>query len=56
MTRQLSPAELQQVMELYRSGLSTYKLAAQFGTNRHTIASHLKRGGVTLRSPYDRPT
>ena len=50
MTRRLSPAELDQVIELYRLGLSTYKLARRFGTDRHTITGHLRRGGVTLRS------
>jgi DNA-binding CsgD family transcriptional regulator len=50
MTRRLSPEELEQVTELYRLGLSTYKLAQRFGTNRHTIAGHLRRGGVELRS------
>jgi DNA invertase Pin-like site-specific DNA recombinase len=52
MTRRLSPTELQQVIELYRLGLSTYKLARQFGTNRHTITGHLRRGGVALRSRH----
>jgi DNA-binding CsgD family transcriptional regulator len=50
MTRRLNPDELAQVLELYRLGLSTYKLARQFGTDRHTITGHLRRGGVTLRS------
>jgi DNA-binding CsgD family transcriptional regulator len=50
MTRRLTPAELEQVIELYRLGLSTYKLARQFGTDRHTITGHLRRGDVTLRS------
>lgn len=44
------PGELQRIFDLYRSGQSTYQLARQFGTNRHTITSHLRRGGVTLRS------
>jgi DNA invertase Pin-like site-specific DNA recombinase len=50
MTRRLTPAELDHVIELYRLGLSTYKLAQRFGTDRHTITRHLRRGGVTLRS------
>lgn len=50
MTRQLTPDELDQVFALYRLGKSTYQLARQFGTNRHTITSHLRRGGVSLRS------
>lgn len=52
MTRRLTPAELDQVVELYRMGLSTYKLAKQFGTDRHTITGHLRRGGVELRSSH----
>jgi DNA-binding CsgD family transcriptional regulator len=50
MTRRLTPDELSQVLEMYRLGLSTYKLARQFGMDRHTITGHLRRGGVTLRS------
>jgi DNA-binding NarL/FixJ family response regulator len=48
MTRQLATDELRQVFDLYRLGKSTYQLAHQFGTNRHTITSHLQRGGVLL--------
>jgi DNA invertase Pin-like site-specific DNA recombinase len=50
MTRRLTPDELQQVLELDRLGKSTYTLARQFGTDRHTTTRHLRRGGVTLRS------
>ncbi|MDT5255116.1 MAG: hypothetical protein QOD10_196 [Mycobacterium sp.] len=50
MTRRLSPDELDQALELYRLGKSTYKLARQFGTDRHTITRHLRQGGVELRS------
>jgi DNA invertase Pin-like site-specific DNA recombinase len=50
MTRRLTPDELQQVLELYRLGKSTYTLARQFGIDCHTITRHLRRGGVTLRS------
>ena len=50
MTRRLNPAELEQVIELYRLGLSTYNLARRFGTDRHTITGHVHRGGVALRS------
>jgi DNA invertase Pin-like site-specific DNA recombinase len=50
MTRRLTPEELSQVLELYRLGVSTYKLARQFGTDRHTITRHLRQGGVELRS------
>jgi len=50
MTRRLTPDEQEQVLELYRIGTSTYQLARQFKTDRHTITGHLRRGGVTLRS------
>jgi DNA invertase Pin-like site-specific DNA recombinase len=50
MTRRLTPDELQQVLELYRLGKSTCTLAREFGTDRHTITRHLRRGGVALRS------
>ncbi len=49
MTRRLTPDEVNQVLELYRLGLSTSPLARQFGTDRHTITGHLRRGGVELR-------
>jgi DNA-binding CsgD family transcriptional regulator len=52
MTRRFSPDELEQIIDLYRRGLSTHKLARQFGTDRHTITGHLRRAGVTLRSRY----
>jgi DNA-binding CsgD family transcriptional regulator len=48
-TRRLTPDELRQVLNLYRLGKSTYTLARQFGTDRHTITEHLRRGGVTPR-------
>ena len=49
MIHRLTPDELCQLIELYRSGISTYKLARQFGTDRHTVTGHLRRGGVELR-------
>lgn len=49
MTRRLNPTELSQLVELYRLGMSTYKLARQFGTDRHTITRHLRHQGVGLR-------
>ncbi len=49
MTRRLTPDEVNQVLDLYRLGLSTYTLARQFGTDRHTITRHLRLGGVELR-------
>jgi DNA-binding MarR family transcriptional regulator len=48
MPRRLSPTELSQLIELYRLGVSTYKLARQFRTDRHTITRHLRRHGVEL--------
>ena len=48
MDRRLSLTELNQLTELYRLGMSTYELARQFGTDRHTITRHLKRANVTL--------
>ncbi len=49
MTRRLTPDEVNQALELYRAGKSTYTLARQFGTDRHTITRYLRRGGVELR-------
>jgi hypothetical protein len=50
MTRRLTPDEQKQVVDLYRLGTSTYQMARQFGSDRHTITGHLRRGGVSLRS------
>jgi len=38
------------VFEIYRLGKSTYQLARQFGRTVTPITSHLRRGGVELRS------
>jgi transposase-like protein len=49
MNRKLSPVERTQLVEQYQSGKSTYELARQFGTDRHTIARHLRHEGIELR-------
>ena len=49
MNRKLSQAEVAELVERYRSGRSTYDLAQQFGTDRHTVARHLRRAGIGLR-------
>jgi hypothetical protein len=50
MTRQLSPAEHAQLVELYGAGTSAYQLARGFNTDRHTVTRHLRHRGTTLRS------
>jgi DNA-binding CsgD family transcriptional regulator len=49
MNRKLSRSEVQELVERYRSGKSTYNLALQFGTDRHTIGRHLRHAGMELR-------
>ena len=48
--RRLSPGEVDQMVEDYRSGVgSIYDLAAIYGVHRNTISMHLKARGVHLR-------
>jgi len=47
--RRLTLAERVQLAEQYQLGLSALDLARQYGINRHTVAKHLRKEGVTLR-------
>ena len=40
-----------QIVRLYKSGLSTYPIAARLDTTPRTIARRLKRAGIILRGP-----
>ena len=46
MSRQLSPTERSQIVELYHSGKAMNELARQFGIHRCTVAKHLQRAGI----------
>ncbi|MFV0252065.1 MAG: helix-turn-helix domain-containing protein [Beutenbergiaceae bacterium] len=47
----LSEAQIDQVVDLYQGGMSMNKIAERFRAHRHTIAAHLVRRSVPLRSP-----
>lgn len=46
--RHLSKSEIDQIIELYSEGASTYELASQFGCHRSTISRALKNAGVEV--------
>ena len=46
--RHLSTSEIDLLIAAYKSGKSTYELAAQFGCDRTTVSNTLKRQGVTV--------
>ena len=50
MNRKLTPAERSKLAEEYRFGLSVLELARKYNTHRHTVAAHLEREGVAVRS------
>jgi transposase-like protein len=47
--RKLSTAEIDKLVQQYKSGATVYELAEQFGIHRTTASLHLHRHGVTLR-------
>ncbi len=50
----ITKAQVALAARLYESGLSLAKVGEQLGFNAQTIATHLKRAGVTLRDPHGR--
>lgn len=52
-----SPREEQidQMVVLYEGGMSMNKIAAKYRMHRRTVAAHLERRGVSLRSPRSLP-
>jgi hypothetical protein len=48
----LQPAEIDQLVELYASGLDLTKLGRRFHVHRQTARSHLLRCGVELRPQW----
>lgn len=48
--KHLTPEEILQAVQLYKSGLSTYEIAKQFECDRHTITRALTGKGLALRN------
>jgi len=47
--RRLTEAQVVKMAARYQEGATVYELAAEFGCNRTTVASRLKKGGVATR-------
>lgn len=47
--RKLSPADLKELCELYKAGMSMLQLAKKFECHRHTVMRLLKKSGVEIR-------
>ena len=48
--RRLRPEVVDEMAQLHRSGCTVKEIAQQFGFHRETVATHLKRAGLTLRT------
>lgn len=48
--RRLRPEVAREMVQLHRSGHTVKEIAQQFGFHRETVAIHLKRAGLTLRT------
>ena len=46
----LTKEEVSDLVEMYKSGLSTTKIGDKMGVNSETVRNHLKRNGVEIRS------
>lgn len=46
----LSAEEISELVIAYKSGLTVYQLAKQFGCHRTTVSQHLKTQGVKMRN------
>jgi len=46
--KHLNEEEIKRIIDEYKSGKSTYKIAEQFGCHRHTVSDTLKRNGVKI--------
>lgn len=47
----LIPEQVDELVEAYQCGDSTYMLARRFGIHRGTVTAHLERNGITRRPP-----
>lgn len=52
--RAISSAQVASASRLYQSGLSLAAVGEKLGFNAQTIATHLRRAGVSLRDPHGR--
>lgn len=48
--RYLRPELVEQMVRSHRAGCTVEQIAQQFGFHRQTVATHLKRAGLTLRT------
>ena len=48
--RYLRPELVEEMVELYQAGCTVKELAQRFGFHRQTVARHLKRAGLRLRT------
>lgn len=48
--RRLRPELVEEMVQLHRRGHTVKEIAQQFGFHRETVATHLKRAGLTLRT------
>ena len=46
--KHLKPEEIEQIVQRYQNGESTYELAEVFGCHRSTIANNLRKQGVKV--------
>ncbi len=49
----LGPAQLESLVEEYRSGMPVGEIAAKYGVNRDTVNNHVRRIGVPGRYHSD---
>lgn len=53
--RRLSEAQVIEMAARYQEGATVYDLAAEFGCNRTTVASRLKKAGIAMRGQPPTP-
>lgn len=46
--KHLNPEEIEQIVQRYQNGESTYKLAKEFDCHRSTIANNLRKQGIEV--------
>ena len=51
----LTETQIDQIVQLYESGMSMNQIAEKYRAHRRTIAAHLTRRSVSLRSPRTLP-
>lgn len=53
--KRLAPAQVAEMAARYAEGATVYELAAEFGVERTTVASRLKKAGVRMRRQSPTP-